>query len=293
MLYRKKILLALTEIFGGELSATDFQKLLFLFSENQEERKYDFLPYKFGCFSFQAMADKNNLIKEGYLKNSKNWTLKMQNANFEKTLNESDRKQLTKLKLKFDYSSTHELIRYVYLNYPYFAINSEIVSKHLSKRELEVIQEFKPTDQRKYLFTLGYEGRSLESYINILIKNNIKVLCDVRKNPLSRKYGFSKKTLQNACEAVNIMYFHLPELGIVSEKRKNLNTQEDYNLLLKEYEENVIPEQKQALNLIKGLVKDYKRVALTCYEALPEQCHRTRVANKIQEIKSDIPLKHL
>jgi len=293
LLYRKNILLALTETFGGDVTATDFQKLLFLFSESQEEKRFDFLPYKFGCFSFQAMADKNNLIKEGYLENSKNWMLKIQNANFEKTLNESDRKQLTQLKLKFDHSSTHELIRYVYLNYPYFAINSEITSKHLSEKEIEIIQKFKPKAKSNFLFTIGYEGKSLETYINILIRNNIKVLCDVRKNPISRKYGFSKKTLQYACESVDIKYIHLPELGIVSEKRKNLTTQEDYNLLFKEYEENVIPEQKQALNKIRGLVKDDKRVALTCYETLPEQCHRTRIANKIHDIKSDIPLKHL
>jgi len=293
MLYRKNILLALTEAFGGKLSATDFQKLLFLFSENQEKRKYDFLPYKYGCFSFQAMNDKSNLIKEGYLENGKNWTLKIQNANFQDTLIESDRKQLKQLKIKFDHSSTHDLIRYVYLNYPYFAISSEITAKHLTEKEMEIIQRFKPKEDSNFLFTIGYEGKNLETYINILIRNNIKVLCDVRKNPLSRKYGFSKKTLQNACEAVNIKYFHLPELGIVSEKRKNLNSQEDYNLLFKEYEENVIPEQKQALNLIRGLVKDYKRVALTCYEALPEQCHRTRVANKIHDINIAIPLKHL
>ena len=158
--YRKKILLALTETFGGEVNATDFQKLLFLFSESQEERKFDFLPYKFGCFSFQAMADKNNLIKDGYLENSKNWALKIQNANFIDTLNESDRKQLKQLKLKFDSSSTHELIRHVYLNYPYFAINSEIASKHLTDKELEIIQKFKPKEESHSLFTIGYEGKS-------------------------------------------------------------------------------------------------------------------------------------
>ena len=293
MLYRKKILLALTETFGGDVSATDFQKLLFLFSENQKERKFDFLPYKFGCFSFQAMNDKNNLIKEGYLENNKNWKLKIQNANFEKTLNEYDREQLTQLKLKFDHSSTHELIRYVYLNYPYFAINSEITLKYLTEKENEIIQKFKPKEEGNSLFTIGYEGKSLESYINILIHNNIKALCDVRKNPISRKYGFSKKTLSNVCESVNIKYVHFPELGIISEKRKNLNTQKDYDLLFKEYEESVIANQSQTLNLITELVNKYQRVALTCYEALPQLCHRTRIANTIHNIDKDVPLKHL
>ena len=73
MLYRKNILLAITELFGGDLSATDFQKLLFLFSDEQDDKQYEFVPYKFGCFSFQAMADKKKLIEEGYLIDTKNW----------------------------------------------------------------------------------------------------------------------------------------------------------------------------------------------------------------------------
>jgi len=269
MIYRKKILLALTELFGGELTATDFQKLLFIFSIEQTESKFDFVPYKYGCFSFQSMADKNKLIKEGYLHNIKNWKLRSNNENFLLTLNSSDRKQLKLLKQKFGKLSTNDLIRHVYLNYPYFAVNSEIASKHLSKKEFNVINKVKPRNDEVNLFTIGYEGRSLERYLNLLIQNNISVLCDVRKNPLSRKYGFSKKTLQNACEAVNIKYIHLPELGIISEKRKSLHSQKDYDDLFLEYERKIIPNQKKEVNFIFSLIKNYGRVAITCYEALP------------------------
>ena len=96
MIYRKNILLAIVEIFGGELNATDFQKLLFIFSENQLERKFDFVPYKFGCFSFQSMADKNKLINEGYLKSTKSWKLASNNFKFKSKLNEPDRELLIK-----------------------------------------------------------------------------------------------------------------------------------------------------------------------------------------------------
>ena len=125
------------------------------------------------------------------------------------------------------------------------------------------------------------------------IQKNIKVLCDVRKNPLSRKYGFAKKTLQNACESVNIKYIHLPELGIVSDKRKNLNNQTDYDNLFDEYEKTILPLQNKAIILIHDLLNNYGRVALTCYEALPKQCHRTRVAIAVHDIEKSIPLKHL
>ena len=293
MVYRKKILLALTEAFGGNIPATNFQKLLFLYSESQNERSFDFLPYKFGCFSFQAMQEKNKLIQEGYLENIKNWKLKISDGNFSETLSNNDLNILNKLKVKFDKASTRDLIRHVYLNYPFFAINSEIAQNYLSKKELKVIQRFKSFEEKSAIFTIGYEGRSLESYINVLIQNNIKVLIDVRKNPISRKYGFSKKTLQTACETVHIKYLHLPELGIDSEKRKHLNAQSDYDKLFIDYEYSVLLKQSPALNLILDFVKNFKRVALTCYEASPQQCHRTRVANKIHSMEFEFPVNHL
>ena len=44
-------------------------------------------------------------------------------------------------------------------------------------------------------FTIGYEGRAIDEYMNLLLENHVKVLCDVRKNPISRKRGFSKTAL--------------------------------------------------------------------------------------------------
>jgi hypothetical protein len=55
--YRRKVLLALLEIFGGQLTAKSFQKYLFLFTRKQEIKVFDFVPYKYGCFSFQANQD--------------------------------------------------------------------------------------------------------------------------------------------------------------------------------------------------------------------------------------------
>ncbi len=293
MLYRKKTLLALVELFNGELNATDFQKLLFIFSQEQIDSPYEFVPYKYGCFSFQAMADKNKLITEEYLECGKNWKTTTKDSNYIDILNAIDKKNLYDLKQKFENYSTYDLIRYVYKNYPYFAIHSTVAKKYLSADELVIVDKLKPSQNSVNLFTIGYEGRSLERYLNALIINNIKVLCDVRKNPLSRKYGFAKKTLQNACDAVNIKYLHLPELGIVSEKRKHLKTRDDYDALFEEYEKTVLATEKKAIKFIHSLLENYGRVALTCYEAAPDLCHRTRVANAVHSFEETIPLTHL
>ena len=107
------------------------------------------------------------------------------------------------------------------------------------------------------------------------------LLCDVRRNPLSRKYGFSKKTLGKACEGVGIRYEHLPELGIDSEERCELVTQADYDALFAEYERKSLPKQTEALARIRGWIKEGERVALTCFELLPHQCHRHCVAEAL------------
>ncbi|MBC8382674.1 MAG: DUF488 domain-containing protein [Candidatus Cloacimonetes bacterium] len=293
LIYRKRVLLAITQSFGGELSATHFQKLLFLFTERQVKKNYDFVPYRFGCFSFQAMADKSRLMKDGFLEDVKNWKITSCDMNFASTLNDLDRKELTKFRTKYHNFSTKELIREIYLTYPYYAINSEIAEKYLDVKEGEAINKLKPNDVKTSLFTIGYEGRTLEIYLNLLIQNNIKVLCDVRKNPLSMKYGFSKKTLQNACETLNIKYIHLPELGIESRKRQNLKTQCDYDSLFQDYEKTVLHQQIKAITFIIDLLNNYNRVALTCFEYSPRRCHRTRVANAVHSLDETIPLKHL
>ena len=123
------------------------------------------------------------------------------------------------------------------------------------------------------MFTIGYEGITIEAYLNKLIQNDIRLLCDVRNNPLSRKYGFSKTTLSNILQELNIEYVHIPELGIVSEKRKDLKEQTDYKALFDEYNK-ALPEKKMYVDQVFDLLCDQKRIALTCFEKDPNLCHR-------------------
>ncbi len=109
------------------------------------------------------------------------------------------------------------------------------------------------------------------------------MLCDVRRNPLSRKYGFSKGTLAKACEGVGLRYEHLPELGIASDRRQELKGQADYDALFEDYERHDLPRQTEVLVKIAGWVLDEgHRVALTCFEHEPEQCHRHCVAESLE-----------
>lgn len=65
--YRRKILLALLEVFEGQLTAKSLQKYLFLFTRSQSEKTFDFVPYRYGCFSFQANQDIATMAKYGFI----------------------------------------------------------------------------------------------------------------------------------------------------------------------------------------------------------------------------------
>ncbi|ABR30964.1 hypothetical protein SU69_05660 [Thermosipho melanesiensis] len=277
--YRQKFLLVLLEVFGKELKKMDFQKYLFLYQQLYRSNNplYYFVPYKYGPFSFQAYADLHKMENQGFLivEDTIKLTTKITNYEF---LKKEDKKAIEDFYLKFKNLHGRALLQYVYEKYPYYASKSEIRGKITSKEYMQI----ENTNTEKSLFTLGYEGITIEQYLNMLIKNNIHSVIDVRKNPISMKYGFSRKTLKNALENLNIEYIHLPELGIDSNKRKDLSTLEDYNVLFEYYKKNVLLKQKSAIERILKEYSKKNRVVLTCFEKDPKYCHRSKISDYIE-----------
>ncbi|WP_418711393.1 DUF488 family protein, partial [Alistipes sp.] len=177
--------------------------------------------------------------------------------------------------------SQTDLIRYTYTHYPFYATKSSIAAQILTIEELDKVNAQIKTFAEPMLFTIGYESLSLESYINKLIINDVRVLCDVRKNAFSQKYGFSKSQLQQACTRVGIEYIHIPELGIDSEERQDLVSQKDYDILFAKYERTTLKTNETYLTIILNKIQEKGRVALTCFEKSPIQCHRGRVAKRL------------
>jgi len=296
MYYRRKVILSLLEQFGGELDKISFQKLLFLLAQKQEKPAFDFVPYKKGCFSFQSYADIRTMIKYGMISENieKDDWIKTDNNYYTSTLSVKDKQVLSYIKNQFENSSSDDLISFTYKRYPYYATKSTIAHKVLNKAELIKVQETIPKNTSTILYTIGYEGVSLENYLNKLIRNDVKLLCDVRKNSLSMKYGFSKSQLQNACENLDIYYVHIPDLGISSDKRQSLNSQNDYDRLFKEYEKTTLISENKAIYNVLELLKKHKRIALTCFEANHCQCHRGTLAKAIIRLPEwKYELKHL
>ncbi|MCK9500157.1 MAG: DUF488 domain-containing protein [Bacteroidales bacterium] len=294
MFYRRKIILALLQLFEGQIDKISLQKLLFLFTKYQTKPAYDFVPYKFGCYSYSANADLTTMVKKGILSETASYFTSNETTNYFNTLKADDKKLILYVKDQYGKMNANALMKHTYLNFPYWAINSIKVQEILNPEQLKKVNDSRPKNEKTILFTIGYEGISLEEYLNRLLKNDVKILVDVRSNPLSMKYGFSKSQLQRYCESLGIGYVHYPEVGIQSEQRQELNTQADYDKLFAVYCENnlikTIPSQEKILNLLK----EHKRIALTCFEANICQCHRKYLAEAIQNLPNfNYEVKHI
>jgi len=294
MFHRQKVLLALIEEFGGSLKSTDLQKYLFLYTTIcEKDKSYEFVPYKFGCCSLQSYKDKNKLMELGYLNEADDWVLKNKDKSFKAQLKVDTQNKMQLFRQKYEKLKGRKLIKYVYQNYPYYAVNSIIADEILDEDDLVKVKTCLKKRRKNVFATIGYEGITLEAYVNKLIKNDIRVLVDVRKNPLSRKYGFSKNTLKDVLYKVGIGYEHLPDLGIISSKRKKLVTQKDYEKLFNEYEKTVLGRNEMELDKLYGIYLDKKRIAVTCFEECHTMCHRGRVATHLKKINSEMEILHL
>ncbi len=290
--HRQKYLLALVELSGGMLTKMDLQKLLFLSEQAVENEHYHFIPYHYGCYSFQAQSDIELMESRGWLKVNEN-QVHLSNS-IVSHLTQPVIQQLKYVLSKYDKYRGNKLVRYIYEQYPYFAINSKIARKILSPKAYKAVTQTGQNiiNEESTLFTIGYEGVTLEKYINQLIKNNVKLLCDVRINPLSRKFGFSKGSLSTILPKIGINYVHVPELGIESDKRSHLEEKKDYVKLFKTYR-LTLANRETSIDKVKALLTKHKRIALTCFEKEHDECHRHCVSDHLMNSDNLIKVVHL
>src|SRR5574344_423310 len=237
---RKAILLGFARSRIGGLSSVDFQKLVFLYTKEMERASplYHFLPSKKGCYSYVLHHDLEQLCQENYLTRtprSRNWY-----PTREGQLLARSNYDLSEVIGRFcsNQPQGDGLLRKVYRDYPEVAIKSEIVGALFPKADTvcAAIECHQPKlKDSVYLGSIGYEGKDVDQFFDILIRGNIQHLVDVRKNPLSHKWGFASGALRAICYEQSLTYHAMPELGIDSSLRQGLGTQESYDALFADY----------------------------------------------------------
>ena len=141
------------------------------------------------------------------------------------------------------------------------------------------------------LNTIGYEGASLEDFIQTLEEANVEVLLDIRDRAQSRKKGFSKTALSNALQNHGIEYVHLKELGDPKEGRlaARSGNWDEFDRIYRD----VMASQEAiaALEYIRG-ISENTVACLLCYERDHKTCHRKYVSDAI-DLQTGTKTRHL
>lgn len=146
-------------------------------------------------------------------------------------------------------------------------------------------------------FTIGVYGSDEKEFFDKLAKNKIDSFCDIRQRRGVRgsKYSFvNSNYLQIELKNMNINYAHILSLAPTTEIREHQRKEDlNKNELKKDRQElGVIFKFEYEKNILNNFDFEYfietlenigaKRVVLFCVEQTAEACHRSLVANKLQ-----------
>ena len=123
------------------------------------------------------------------------------------------------------------------------------------------------------LFTIGYQGRTVEDLVRALRAAGVERVIDVRELPLSRRRGFSKTPLSAALAKAGISYLHLRAAG-----NPYRHEAHDIERCLTLYRAH-LDSKPDVIDAIRREAAEVP-VALLCAEADPAACHRSVIAKK-------------
>ncbi|MCW4590118.1 DUF488 domain-containing protein [Gluconacetobacter entanii] len=141
------------------------------------------------------------------------------------------------------------------------------------------------------LSTIGYESADLADFLETLRARGVTCIIDIRELPISRRRGFSKRSLSEALEMAGIHYIHLRGLGDPKEGRMAARAG-DIKKFQAVFSRHLLSERAQAdLKTAVDMVSQFA-ACLLCYERDYKTCHRTIVAKALSDIVP-IKIRHL
>jgi uncharacterized protein (DUF488 family) len=293
MLNRQRVLLAVIAEAHNPLKRVRLFKYAFLVGQKSEctlnFKYYDFVPYMYGPYSFSLEQELSHL-QACSLVDADNAGLQITSGLLEsaadaiQSLGAQVRHIVRHTVARWEGLNLDDLLRSVYSEYPEYAFNSSL-------RKLIPRTSLRPRPASLAIYTVGYEGQSIDSFLHKIIRSGISTILDVRANPVSRKYGFARSTLGRLSSKLGIHYMHVPELGIPSGDRKTLGSPDSYAELFARYEQEMLPRHNEALQRAASVVTSQSTVLL-CRENLPHFCHRGRLAIALQRL-TGLSVEHI
>ena len=176
MLKRQKILLAILHEAKRPLSHVELVKTAFLLGQEtplaEQVAFYDFVPYRFGPFSFGLYRELSAIVRDGYVTESDSEVrlagkTRKQTAAKINEVPQAWKRMIGDCVSKYLCASPDETLAHVYARYPWFSINSELT--HL------VSSEAKRPKAKVSIYTVGYEGKSVDGFFDGLLHSGIEI----------------------------------------------------------------------------------------------------------------------
>lgn len=136
-----------------------------------------------------------------------------------------------------------------------------------------------PAAPSAQVWTIGYEGRSLEQLVAELRAAGVVQVLDVRELPLSRKPGFSKAALAAGLRAAGLAYAGERRVGAPRQARHRYREAHDWEPFANAYLAH-LDAQPEALREVEAQARAAP-TALLCYERDAMACHRSLLAGRL------------
>ncbi len=147
------------------------------------------------------------------------------------------------------------------------------------------------------VYTTGVYGKTEDTFFEQLDETQIEIFCDIRRRRGVRgsQYSFvNSKSLQQTLAKRNIIYRYVPELAPSRELREAQHAIDQEQGILKRARKELGEEFKlryarEVLDLFdsdafaRSFDSKITRIVLFCVEGLPAACHRSLVADRLQD----------
>ncbi len=139
------------------------------------------------------------------------------------------------------------------------------------------------------IYTIGYGNRSIEEFVELLQRYDVKFLVDIRSQPHSRfKPEFSKDALEERLKQHHIRYIFMGDTlgGRPKDTTCYVDGKVDYARVREK------PFYQKGISYLHTAWEKQLQVALMCSEAKPQECHRTKLIGNTL-IERDIEVMHI
>ena len=141
----------------------------------------------------------------------------------------------------------------------------------------------KPSTKKTFkISTIGHSTRPFAEFVQLLKKNNVTLLVDVRTIPKSRTNPqFNKDTLAMDLNKEEIKYMHFAQLGGLRHAKKDSANTVWENASFRVYADYMETED------FRGGIKDLlsfatvETIAIMCSESVWWRCHRSMIADEL------------